>query len=145
MINREWVTLLYLFSRHWSHQWSLTPWPTESEWHCFISLPGSLMIMSHPTWSIESEWHCGLGLINHLSSHDKQEVRDTALFLCQAVSSTISHPMANRKWVTMLYFFARQSNQSCLIPQTTASEWHCFFLFQLLHHPMTCHWTGCKS
>ena len=114
MINREWVTLLYLFSRHWSHQWSLTPWPTESEWHCFISLPGSLMIMSHPTWSTESEWHCGLGLINHLSSHDQQFVSDTAaLFLCQAVPLIMSHPT----W-------------------STEGEWHCLIFLpgSLINH-----------
>jgi Na+/melibiose symporter-like transporter len=50
-------------------------------------------------------------------SHDQQLVSVTALFLCQEVSSIISHPMTNfRQSVTLLYFFARQSDQSCFIP-----------------------------
>ena len=63
-----------------------------------------------------------------LASHDEQHVSDNALFLCHAVrvSSIMSHPMTNRKWVTLLYFFTRQSHQSCLIPWPTESEWHCF-------------------
>ena len=99
MTNREWVTQ----ASHWS---CLIPSPTGSEWHCFISLPGSL--------------------INHVSSHNQQLVSDIALFLCQTVSSIMFHPMANSKWVTLLYFFARQSHQSCLIPSPTGCEWHCF-------------------
>ena len=64
MTNREWVTLLYVFASlinhvsfhdqqgvsgsallpcQQSHQSCLIPWPTESEWNCFISLPGSLI------------------------------------------------------------------------------------------------------
>ena len=105
MTNREWVRLLYVFARH-SHQSCLIPWPTVCEWHCFISLPGTL--------------------INHVSFYDQQGVSDTALLLCQALSSIMSHPMTNRKWVTLLYFFARHSHQSCLIPWPTGSEWHCF-------------------
>ena len=107
MINREWVTLwlLYFFAKQ-SHQSCLIPWPTACEWHCFVSLPGSL--------------------INHVSSYDQQEVSDTALFPCQKVSSVMSHPMTNSLWVTLLYFFARQSHQSCLIPWPTGCEWHCY-------------------
>ena len=87
-------------------------------------------------------------LINHISSHDQQQVSDTglllclipclipwiasewcsALFLCQAVSSAMSHHMTNRWWVMLLYFFARQSHQSCLIPWPTASEWLWYYL-----------------
>ena len=105
MTNRKWVTLLYFLARV-SHQSCLITWPTVCEWHFFISLQGSL--------------------INHVSSHDQQDVSDTALFLYQAVLSIMSHPMTNRMWVTLLYFFARQSYQSCLIPWPTGSEWHCF-------------------
>ena len=69
-------------------------------------------------------------LLNYVSSHDQQTVNDTTLFFCQAVSSIMSHPMTNRQWaVTLLYFFARQSHQSCLIPWPTGSEWHCFISF----------------
>ena len=127
MTNSMWVNITALFL--WlavSHQSSLIPWPTGSEWHCLISLPVSL--------------------INNVSSHDKQRVSDTALFLCQAVSSIMFHLMTNRQWVTLLYFFtrqshinhisshdqqgvsdtalflARQSHQSCLIPWPTDSE-----------------------
>ena len=103
MMNSMWVTMLYFFAMQ-SHQSCLIQWPTESEWHCFISLPGSL--------------------INHVSSYDQQYVSDNALFFarqspshqscipwptvcewhcfifCQAVSSSMSH---NREWVTLLY------------------------------------------
>ena len=121
--------VLYFFARQ-SHQSCLIPWSTASEWLCFISsMPGCLR------------------LINHVSSHDQQGVSDIALFfchqsclipwptaserpsaffVCQAVSSIISHPMTNIMWVTLLYFFARQSHQSCIIPCPTGSEWHCF-------------------
>ena len=89
MTHREWVTLLYFFAQQshinhisshdqqgvsdtvipfpQSHQSCLIPWWTGCEWHCFISLPGSL--------------------INHVSSHDQQYASDTSLFLCQAVWS----------------------------------------------------------
>ena len=105
MTNSQWVTLLYLFSRQSHQSWFIT-WLTESEWHCIICLPGSL--------------------INHVSSHGQQFVSDTALFVCQAVSSIMFHPMTNRQWVTLLYVFARQSHQSCFIPWPTVCEWHCF-------------------
>ena len=105
LTNSMWVTQLNFFTRH-SHQSCLIPWPTGCEWHCFISLPGSL--------------------INHVSSHDQQPVSDTALFLCQAVSSIMFHSMTNSLWVTLLYFLARQSHQSCFIPWPTVCEWHCF-------------------
>ena len=90
MITRMWVTLLYFFATWQFHQSCLFPWPTGCEWHCLISLPGTL--------------------ITHVSSYDQQLVSDTALFLCQAVSSIMSLPMTNRMWVTLLYFFARQSH-----------------------------------
>ena len=101
MTNSMWVTLLYFFDRQ-SHQSCFIPWPTGSEWHCFISLPGSL--------------------INHVSSHGQQAVSDTALFLCQAVSSIMFHQNVGH---TAL-LFARQSHQSCFIPWPTESEWLCF-------------------
>ena len=86
---------------------------TNSKWvtNCFISLPGSL--------------------VKHVSSHDWQSVSDPALCLCKSVSSMMfhppwpiacewhcqaassmmsSHPMTNRKWVMLLYFFANQSH-----------------------------------
>ena len=116
MTNSMWVTLLYFLARqtHPSH----FPWSTGSEWHCdyFISLPDSL--------------------INHVSSHDQQLVSGTALFPCQAVSSIMSHPMTNRKWVTLLYFLARESHQSCLITWPTVCEWHFFISLQgsLINH-----------
>ena len=160
MTNRQWVTLLYFFAGQ-SHQLCFILWPTGSEWHCFTSLPGSL--------------------INHVSSHDQQLVSDTPAFICQAVSSIMLHPMTNRKWVTLLflcwavssvmfhplnnsmwvtllyflarqlimfhpminrkwvillYFFARQSHQSCFIPWPTGSEWNCLIslLGRLINH-----------
>ena len=178
--NSMWVTLLYFFARQ-SHQSYFIPWPTECEWHCFISLTGSLInhvsshdqqyvsvtalflcqtvssIMFHPMtnrewvtllyffprqlhqscfipWPTGSEWHCFISLpgclINHVSSHDQQGVSNNAWFLYQAVSSIMFHPMTNSMWVTLLYFFARQSHQSCFIPWPTGSEWHCFISLQ---------------
>ena len=60
LINSMWETLLHFFARQ-SHQPCLIPWLTECERHCFISLPGSL--------------------INLVSFHDQQDVRDTASWL----------------------------------------------------------------
>ena len=125
MTNRLWVILLCFFARK-SHQSCLIqPWPTESEWHC-LTVSFECLI----PWPTGCEWHCCIplpySLINHVSSHDQQGVSDTALFLCQTVSSIMFHPMANSKWVTLLYFFARQSHQSCLIPSPTGCELHCF-------------------
>ena len=105
MTNSMWVILLYFFARP-SPQSCFIPSPTGSEWHYFIFLPGSP--------------------INCVSSHDQQHVSDTGLCLCQTLSSVIFHPMTNRMWVTLLYFFARQSHQSCFIPWPTGCEWHCF-------------------
>ena len=51
---------------------------------------------------------------------------DSALFLCHTVSSIMFHPMTIRQWVTLLYFIASQSYQSCLTPWPTECEWHCF-------------------
>ena len=64
----------------------------------------------------------------------------TALFLCQAVLSIISHPMSNRQWVAPLYFIAKQSHQSPLIPW--ASDCECHFISlpgssSIMSHPMT--------
>ena len=126
MNNREWVTPLYLFAMQ-SFQSCLCTCPTVCEWHCFMSLPDSIII-SHPitnrVWvsllnlfaSLShnkqgvSDIALFLCLINHVSSHDQQEVSapllclinhvsshnqqgvsGTALFLCQAVSPIISH------------------------------------------------------
>ena len=110
-----WVTLLYFFAWQ-SHQSCFIPWPTGCEWHCCISLPGSF--------------------INYVSSNDQQDVSYIAVFICQAISSIMSHPMTNRKWVTLLYFFARQSHQSCFIPWPTGCEWHCCIslLGSLINH-----------
>ena len=118
MINSLWVTLHYFLARQ-SHQSCLIPWPTVCEWHCFIALPGSL--------------------INHVLSHDQQGVSDTTLLLFQAVSS---HPMTNSMWVTLLYFLARQSHQSCLTShdQQGVSDialFHCQAVSSIMSHPMT--------
>ena len=137
--NREWVILvLYFFARH-SHQSCLILWPTDGKWHCFISFrPGSFI--NHVSSPTVCKWQGFISLpgslINYVSSHDQQLVGDTALYLCQAVTSLMSHPMTNRVWVTLpvLYLFARQSHQSCLIPWPTESEWQCFIYFRLINH-----------
>ena len=152
MTNRMWVTLLYLLARQ-SHQLCFILCPTGCEWHCFLSLPGSLMnhvsshdqqevsdtalflcqavssIMFHPMTNrkwVTLLYFFARQSINHVSSHDQQRVSDTTLFICQAVSSIMLYPMTNRQWVALLYFFARQSQQSSFILWPTASEWYCF-------------------
>ena len=106
-------------------------------------------------------------LINHVSSHNQQSVSVSASFICQEVSSIMSypttnrkwvtllpvfagqscqsimsHPMTNSKWVTLFHLFPRQSHQSCLIPWPTAGGWHCFMhscqaVSSIMLHPMT--------
>ena len=112
MTNSKWVKLLHFFARQ-AHASCCIPWPTASEWHCLMCLPGRL--------------------INHVACHDQQFVSDTqgASFVCQALSSIMLHPMTNSKvsdttsflcpafssimlhhmanslWATLLRFFAR--------------------------------------
>ena len=116
MTNRQWVALLYFFARQ-SHQSCPIPWPTGSEWHCFISdLPGSL-IMSHSTTNSMQ-----VTLLYYLA---RQWVILPCFF---AISLIMSHATTNRpvwQWVTLLYFFARQSHQLCHIPLwLTVCEWN---------------------
>ena len=113
--NSLWATLLYFFARH-SHQSYLIPWPTVSECHCFISLPGRLI--NHVIlWSTASEWHYFVSFTgSDVSSHGQQQVSDTALFL------------------------SRQSHKSCLVPWPTVCEWHCCMSLpgsSIMSHPMT--------
>ena len=96
--NRKWVTLVYF------HAWHSIVWPTGSKLPLVYSWQSTLTY--------------------HISSHDHQSVSDIGLFFCQVASSIMSHPMMNREWVTLLYFFPKQSHQSCLIPWPTACEWH---------------------
>ena len=116
------VISLHIFPSHLTH----TSDVIESEQlHHMCSLPGSL-IMSHciplPTVCV---WQCIISfpgiLINRVS---------------------IFHPgMTNSMWVmTLLYFFARQSYQPCLIPQPTVCEWHCQCISvpgSLIHHVLS--------
>ena len=126
MTNSEWVRLLYFCARH-SHESCLIPWPTVCEWHFFDRHSHQSCLIPWPT---VCEWHWFISLpcalINHVSCHDQQRVSDTALFLCQALSSIMSQHIINRQWVTLLYFFAGHYHQSCLIPWPTVCEWHCF-------------------
>ena len=97
MTTRQWVRQLYICARK-SHQSYLIPWPTASEWHWFIALPHP---MSHPMTNSKWVTLCFISLpgslISHVSSpwHNQQMVSDAALFLCQAVSSIMSHSMTN--------------------------------------------------
>ena len=125
MTNSGWVTAQILCTAGTRISWCVgIPWPTGSEWHNLIPVPRSL--------------------INHISFHDHQKVGYTDLFLCQAVSSIMSddsYPMTNSMWVTrLLYLFARQSHQSCLIPWPTVCEWHQFiWLPNSLINPVSSH------
>ena len=150
MSNREWVTLLYLSARQ-SHESCLIPCPTESEWHCFISLPGTLtdyhvLSMTNSWWVIlyffamlcclipcqplNSMW---VTLHNYLPgrslmSHDQQSV--STLFLCQAVSSIMSHMTHDQQAVSSTALFL-QPHQSCLIhDQQSVSSDTALFIFQ---------------
>ena len=137
MTNSMWVTLLNSFAGP-SHQSCLIPtgWPPGCKWHCcliflpdclinhfsshdqqdvrhyFISLPSHQLCLI--PWLTGCEWDCLPDqFINHVSFYDWQGVSDTALSFV-AVSSIMFHPMTNRGWVTLLYFFASQSHQSCV-------------------------------
>ena len=104
-----------------SHQSCLIPLLTGSEWlECFISLPGSHQSCLIPWTQFVSFY--GFARQSHQSclSHNQQGVSDTASFLCQAVSSIMSHSMTNRMWVTMtlLYCFA-----SSLINHVSSHDW----------------------
>ena len=111
--NSQWVTLLISLPGSLIITGCLgIPWPTACEWHCFIlclAVYQSCLIL----WPTVSEWHCFISLpdslINHVSSHDhEQAVSDTALFLCQPISSITPHyPMTNREWVTLLLFLCQ--------------------------------------
>ena len=126
---------------------SLIPWPTGSEWHCFISL---LVVTPWPTGS---EWHCFISSCWQ-SPHDQQAVSDTALCLCQAVSSheqqavsdtalflaRQSHPMTNRKWVPHCFISLPGSLVWSIIshPMVTNREWvTLLYFFARQPHPMT--------
>ena len=114
---------------------------TESEQHNMLSVPGSLILMiSHPM--ANSGWVTAQFIhMNLIMSHailQLQSVSDTIVFLCQEASLVMSHPMINSLWVTMTlhYFLARQSHQSCHIPWPTECEWHCIITLpgSLINH-----------
>ena len=88
MTNSMWVTPCALLQ---SHQSCLIPWPTECEWHHVLYY----------------------SLINHVSSHDQQNVSDA-------------------------YYFKLHSHQSCLIPWPTECEWHHVLYYSLINHVSSC-------
>ena len=106
--NSKWVSLLYFFARQFHQLLCLIIWLIGSEFrHCCIPLP--CIISHHMTnreWVTLHYFFAGQSDPHHVSSHDQQQVSDTALFPSQAISSLMSHPMTNSMWVTLLYFFA---------------------------------------
>ena len=130
MTNSLWVTLLYCslinhVSSHdqqvvsdtallQSHQSCLIPWPTGSEWHCFIAVSS---IMSHPMTN--SMWvtllYCSL--INHVSSHDQQVVSDTALLQshqsCHLVPQQIEGVLGLHFYCPSRISFHEQEGEFC--------------------------------
>ena len=127
MTIREWVpTLLYFFaSLRQSHQSSLIPLPTGSEWHCFISLPGSLINpMTNRQW-VTLLYMYFFARQSH-QSYDQQKVSGTTLFLCQAVSSIMSHPMGDQHVSANTAKLFLCQTVSPLIPSPTVCEWYCF-------------------
>ena len=104
-------TVLFLF-RH-SHQSFLIPWPTGSEWHCFIYQAVSSMI--------NREWVtllCFISLPTTSPSHDHR------WWVLQSVLPIASgfiapHPVTNSQWVVC------HLCQSLLFISPTESEWAC--------------------
>ena len=150
MINSMWVTLLYFFANQ-SHQSCLISWPKDVSATAFFLCQAVSSIMSHPMTkqgvSDTALLSLPVSLINHVSSHDDQQgVSETAWCLCQASQQSCLIP-TNSMWVTLLYFFARQSHWSCLILWPAASEWCCLIslpgslLNDVSSHD---HWTVCK-
>ena len=84
--------------------------------------------MSHPMTN--SMWvtllYCSL--INHVSSHDQQQVSDTALS-CSLINHVSSHDQQGVSDTALL-----QSHQSCLISWPTACEWHHGLYCSLINH-----------
>ena len=121
--NRQWVTLL----ARQSHQSCLIPWATDSEWHCFISWPGSLInhVSSHDQqavsellflhqvvssiipWPTASKWCCLISLSSSLIILAWPTVGESQWQYSFTGSFIMSHPMTNREWVTLVYFFSR--------------------------------------
>ena len=164
MTNREWVTLLYLINDVSPHDQqtvsdtalfpvsSIVSYPmTNREWVALLYLinygsPHDQQAVSDTAWF--------LVLSIKVSSYDQQAVSDTALFL---VSSIMSHPMINRKWVTLLYFqscgvncvsspdqqgltvsgtvLLPLSHQLCFIPWQAVSDTALFRVSSIVSHP----------
>ena len=104
MTNSMWVRLLHFLARV-----SLVmahPMPTtESVWHCFTSLPGSLINISLP---MTNRMWVTLFCFFARQSHQ---------------SCLMSWPTAcEQHW----FICARQSHKSCLITWPTECEWDCF-------------------
>ena len=124
-IGSEWQCFISLPGSLMTHQLAfLIPWPTGCEWHWqwliyFFARQyhqSCLIPMTNTEWV--TLWYLfARHLINPVSSHDQQDVSETALFkshlipwpnskwmtllfICQAVSLIMSHPMTNSMWVT---------------------------------------------
>ena len=98
-----WVQTLLYFCQ--SHQLCLILWPTGSEWHCFISLAGSL--------------------INHVSLHDQQDVSDTIYLLAHHLTTPWLTDCKSMKFPTQQCFIASHS-------VVTNSQWVVYHLCQSL-------------
>ena len=61
----------------------------------------------------------------------------TALFLGLAVSSTISHPMTNRQWVTLLWFLGSLINHASSHDQQGVSDTGLFLCQSVMSYSMT--------
>ena len=147
MINRMWETLLHGFSRK-SHQSCLIPCPTGCERHCFFCLgthqsydqleqqvsDTALFVCQSVSESIiwphqqyVRDHHCFISLPGNLINYYPIPTGSEWHCIVYLQGSLImSHPMTNSMWEKLLYFFARQSHQSWLMPWPTGSEWHCF-------------------
>ena len=128
MTYSKWVTLLFLFARL-----SLTNHVSSHDQQvvsdtAFISLPGwVLSIVFHDDWQQVSDTAlCLCQAVSSIISYLLTNSKWVGLFLCQVVWSIMSHPMTNSEWVTPVFLCQAEPDQLCLIPCSTGSGWHCF-------------------
>ena len=158
--NSLWVTLLYsVISSIITHAMTNREWAT-------LFYSAVLVCKAISSWSYDQQWVSDSTLPLQ-ESHHVMTNREWVM-LQIFVSSIMTCPTTNRKWVALLYCCARQSHQSwpipwptgsewhcfkslshqsCHIPQPTGSEWHCLFLCQavssqscLISQPTVCMW-----
>ena len=161
MANREWDSLhfvLFAVSSHWIIPWSTACewtvsffyptvssyylWPTASECHCSLFLPGSLIGSTLDSMTMNRKWAAALCSV-------KQSYPMTyrwwvmCLFLLPGTLSTslASNAITNRKWVIVPFILS----DSLIIPPylTINSLWVLLLSvknYSSYHWPIACEW-----